>query len=90
MLTEEIMNQSRYFEGEAPEDWEFIGIYDNDRNYIRYYKDQNGNYHHTSVKKRNRSYGKIVLRKDEYGREFARKVYPQRKRRKRAAGLAWK
>lgn len=90
MLTEKIMNQSQYFEGEEPEDWEFIGIYDNDRNYIRYYKDPDGNYHHTSSRKRNRSCGKIVLREDEHGRTFARKVYPQRKSRKRVAGMAWK
>lgn len=90
MLTDKIMNQSQYFEGEAPEDWEFIGIYDNDRNYIRYYKDPDGNYHHTSSRKRNRSCGKIVLREDEHGRTFARKVYPQWKGRKRAAGMARK
>lgn len=84
------MDQSQYFEGEVPESWELIGIYDNDRNYIRYYEDPNGDYHHTSAKKRNRSCGKIVLREDENGRTFARKVYPQRKSRKRAAGVAWK
>ena len=85
MLTEEIMNKSQYFEGEAPENWEFIGIFENEVNYIRYYKDLEGNYHHTSARKRNRSCGKIVLREDECGRTFARKVYQQRKSRKRAA-----
>lgn len=90
MLTEEIMNKSQYFKGEVPEDWEFIGIFENEVNYIRYYKDPDGNYRHTSSRKRNRNYGKIVLREDEHGRTFARKVYPQRKSRKRAAGVAWK
>lgn len=83
-ITEEIMNQSQYFEGEAPESWEIIGIYDNDRNYIRYYKDPEGNYHHTAQKKKGREYGRIALREDEQGRTFARRVYPRRRKRQPA------
>ncbi len=81
-----IMERSRYHEGDIPTDWEFVGMQDNGAYYIRYYRDAEGNYRHTSQKrKRKEPYGKLALREDEAGRTFARRIYPKRKTKRKMA-----
>ena len=66
--------------------WEFVGMQDNGAYYIRYYRDTEGNYRHTSQKrKRKEPYGKLVLREDEAGRTFAQRIYPKRRKKQRMA-----
>lgn len=85
-ITRKIMEKSRYYEGDIPADWEFMGMRDNGACYIRYYRDTEGNYRHTSQKRRRKEpYGKLILREDEAGRTFARRVYPKRKAKRKMA-----
>ncbi|MCI8483471.1 MAG: hypothetical protein HFH41_03915 [Lachnospiraceae bacterium] len=83
-ITREIMEQSQYFEGNTPETWELIGIYNNGSNYIRYYRNDTGSYRHTCQKIK-KDPAKIVLWKNEEGKEFAKRVYPKRRKRQQMA-----
>lgn len=49
MITREIEERSTFFEGQPLEGWELVGMRENRKNRISYYRDKQGNYHHTAV-----------------------------------------
>ena len=51
-ITREIKEKSRYFEGNPREGWELLTIVQGKKYNTYYYQDTQGNYHHTSVKRK--------------------------------------
>lgn len=49
MITRQIEERSTYFEGQPLEGWELVGMKENRKNRISYYRDRQGHYHHTAV-----------------------------------------
>lgn len=77
-ITREIEEKSKYFDGKPEEGWELIGIKQNQRCNIYYYQDRQGNYHHTSVRRKNtyKVFETRVRKKDgiEYGQVVHKKT----------------
>lgn len=72
----EIERRSQYFDGIPPENWIFLGMKENKKNYIRYYQDEHGNYHHTSApKKRPYNPYKVEISRGSDGTETARIIH---------------
>lgn len=73
-ITREIEDKSRYFEGEPQNGWELVGIRQNQRCNVYYYRDKQGDYHHKAVKRKTRYNPYKVELTARDGMEFARVV----------------
>lgn len=74
IITREIENKSRYFEGEPEEDWELLTIVPELKNNVYYYRDREGGYHHRTVKRKD-TYNPFVTHvREENGVTWARVV----------------
>lgn len=83
-MNKEIVQNAKCFEGQAPAEWELIGMTENHACRFRYYKDTAGQYWYT-VQRMKRSYMQLSVREED-GLMYARNVYtgPRRKRRRMA------
>lgn len=74
-ITREIEDTSKYFDGNPENGWELVGIKQNQRYNTYYYRDKQGNYHHTSVRRKNtyKAFETRVYTKD--GIEYAKVVH---------------
>lgn len=73
-ITREIEGSSEYFEGSAETAWELLGIKQNTKCNTYYYKDAQGGYHHTSVR-REKTYSPYEVKvREEDGAMWARVV----------------
>lgn len=73
-ITREIENISQYFEGEPEEGWELTNIQENQKYYIRYYRDKQGKWHHKTVKKKSEYNPFETQIREENGLIFAKIV----------------
>lgn len=80
MVTREIEERSAFFEGQPLEGWELVGMRENRKNRISYYRDKQGGYHHTAVplKRKYNPYKVHLTEKD--GMTFARVELKKRKK----------
>lgn len=75
-ITREIKDKSQYFGGSPKEDWALADIEEKEKNYIRYYRDKQGNYHHTAVpRKREYDPYKVELTGRRDGMDFASVIH---------------
>lgn len=83
-MNKEVIQKAKHFEGQAPTDWELIGMTENHACRFRYYKDATGQYWYTAQRIK-RNYMQLSVREEE-GLTYARNVYtgPRRKRRRMA------
>lgn len=83
-MDREIMEKARFFEGTPPDSWMLVGVRENRKYRLRYYRDPEGNYWCTNQRLRQEPL-RYEVREDECRRTFARPVYPGRKDRRRMA-----
>lgn len=83
-MNKEIVENAKCFDGQAPAEWELIGMTENHVCRFRYYKDTTGQYWYTAQRLK-RSYMQTSVREED-GLTYARNVYtgPRRKRRRMA------
>lgn len=83
-MNKEVMQKAKHFDGQAPAEWELIGMTENHACRFRYYKDVTGQYWYTAQRIK-RNYMQLSVREEE-GLTYARNVYtgPRRKRRRMA------
>lgn len=77
-MEETLKKQAVPYEGEIPKDWEFIGMRYNDWYWFRDYKAPDGTIYFTSTKRKKGKKIWIDCRKDDQGREFARRRFKRR------------
>lgn len=76
-MEQKILEQAVHFEGQAPESWELIGMRENEKNRLSYYRTPQGGYRVTHTKRKQQA-GRFEIREDEQKRLFARKVYKRK------------
>lgn len=80
MITREIEERSTFFEGQPLEGWELVGMRENRRYRLSYYRDKQGRYHHTAVPLERKYNPYEVYLEEKDGLTFARLELKKRKK----------